>query len=609
MSMLVRRVPLALVLLSALHLPAARALTPGQACEKAATDRLRTCVAAVGKRTLACYRDTGATCTPGDAAIATSLATVAAMAMLKCPDTATVTAAGYSAALTPAGLIARLQEACKSAIASLEARSFGGPHAAVRSTNPSDRSCLDFAFTKGRKHIESALRTQSRCLLNEHRGRPCDATRVNARLASREAASTTSISRKCPSLQELVAVDAATFTARASAQARCLVATAHGATAPLTLDCGPRASVPVPPRATNTQVVLNSTEWGTRCGDGSDYAFRLRLAPTGSPVEKVVVYMQGGGVCYDAATCGSRGSDYFEALSDGMVSGGAMSSTASTNPFRDWTKVYLPYCTQDLHIGGGATSVYGAQTVERFGALNTRASLRYLRDVVWSIMDASDPDGFRPDRMTVLLTGGSAGGYGAAYNYHYALDDLRWVHTTAAPDSGLGMDNGTVAGVIGLGAVIALPDPPAGWGVRPYLPPYCFSAECTEIFTNLLVATQPRLKGTQEQQVLTITNQIDSVQVGTTFFSSTAAWVNTLRASYCAIQGMVGLHSFLGAQSTSIHGMVAGGEFNTVAADGTLLRDWLGGAFADPDGVTDRVESGTLGVDYPGVNPFPCTVD
>jgi hypothetical protein len=36
------------------------------------------------------------------------------------------------------------------------------------------------------------------------------------------------------------------------------------------------------------------------------------------------------------------------------------------------------------------------------------------------------------------------------------------------------------------------------------------------------------------------------------------------------------------------------------------VRDWLVGAFAAPDAVTDRVDEGTLVTDYPGVNTIPC---
>src|SRR4029079_4865930 len=156
---------------------------------------------------------------------------------------------------------------------------------------------------------------------------------------AREAKSATAVQRRCASLSTLVALDPSQFAARATAQAECAVATAHGQTAPLSLDCGPRPAVTVPPVATNTQVVLPFSAWGTRCGDGSDYAFWVRLAPSGQPVGNVVVFMEGGGACFDGPGCASvyaSTPDRFESLGDSMAGGGIMSNTASTNPFRDW---------------------------------------------------------------------------------------------------------------------------------------------------------------------------------------------------------------------------------------------------------------------------------
>ncbi|HKA30234.1 MAG TPA: hypothetical protein VKH82_12710 [Candidatus Binatia bacterium] len=111
-------------------------------------------------------------------------------------------------------------------------------------------------------------------------------------------------------------------------------------------------------------------------------------------------------------------------------------------------------------------------TVHRYGARNVRAALRYVRDVLWTQMDATDPTSFRPDRLTVLLSGSSAGGFGAAYNYHFLLDDLQWAHTTSLLDAGLGMDNGGPDGVFALAATALLPISP-GWGILPYFAPYC----------------------------------------------------------------------------------------------------------------------------------------
>ena len=584
------------------------ASTPGQRCERTASDSLRSCFRKVTRLQQRCYQETGTACAPSDPELLATSTRVQAKVLRRCLDQPTVTAAGYAAPLTPAGLVGRVQEACTAATASLVARSYGGPHAAVRNaTDVSNLDCLDRAFARGRALIDYGLRRQSRCVHRTHAGKTCDTAALASALSARESKTTDRIADRCPvDLATLITIDPATFAARAAAQARCLVAAAHGNTTPLSLDCGPRPAVPVPPRATTVQVVLDHATWGTRCGDGSDYAFRLRLAPVGSPVGNVVVYMQGGGACYSGPGCANVSPSLYEAMNDGMPSSGVMSNTSATNPFRNWTKVFLPYCTQDLHIGGGVADTYNEITVQRYGALDVRAAMRWVRDVVWAETDATDPLGYRGDRMVMLFSGGSAGGYGAAYNYHWVLDDLGWPHTAAAPDAALGMDNGGL-GVIALGAGALVPTSP-GWNVGPYLPPYCSAPECFEIFINLEVATSPRLLAVPEQQFLQVTNQIDNTQRSTTLFPSTAAFVNTLRANYCASQGVPGLHAFLRAESTSIHTQMTGGAWDTAVIGGTPMRDWVGGVFSSPATLIDKVATRTLEADYPGVAPFPCTI-
>jgi hypothetical protein len=614
MSTTTRTLGLALLAGLAMPLASIAAMTPGQVCEKTASDTLRTCVKMGGKLHQKCYQTTGGACLATDPKLVEGLARVSTKILPKCPDQATVQAAGYGAVLTPTGLVDRMENACTSAVASLAARSYGGPHAAVRATaSVADQKCLDRAWRSGQSLIIYNLKQQSICIRNVAAGKTCDPVALAAKLTTRETTTVTRISDHCPNaLSTLVAVDPTVFAARAAAQARCLVATAHGQTAPLTLDCGPRASIPVPARGVDTQIVLPYAIFGSRCGDGSDYAFHLRLAPTGSPVEKIVVHMAGGGACLDGPGCAGTDPDLFEAMSDNLPNGGMMSSTSATNPFRDWTKVSLPYCTQDVHIGGGVPTAYTEITVQRYGALNVRATMQYVRDVIWAELNATDPDGYRADRPLMVFSGTSAGGYGAAYNYHWVLDDLGWVHTTAAPDASLAMDNGIgviagTAGVIAFGSVMLSPTFP-GWNAQPFLPPYCYTDACFEIFGNLELATAPRLLGVPEQQFLMISNQVDDVQRNTTQFASTPAFINTLRTNYCSLQGTPGLHSFLRASTPAIHGEVNDNNWNDAIVGGTVLRDWLGDAMSNPAGVIDKTADGTLQADFAGVLPFPCTI-
>jgi hypothetical protein len=298
----------------------------------------------------------------------------------------------------------------------------------------------------------------------------------------------------------------------------------------------------------------------------------------------------------------------FRATDDGQPTGGYMSDDPMVNPFAGWTRIFLPYCTQDVHIGGGGQSIFTNLTVNRFGALNVRATLRYLRGLLVSQLEETTPAGYRPDNLTVFFAGESAGAFGVQYNYHYVLDDLRWIHTTAVPDAGLALDSGEAANVHLFGDLIVNGVPPGifAWLVKPQLPTYCLDGECA-VGPVLQVATSPRLKAVPEQQILNVSNQVDNTQVGTTFFANVVSWINGVRTSYCANQGLNGIRYWLAARTASYHTILRTTTlFTTQTAGGITVRDWLDDAFADPDAVTDRVDEGTLVADYPGVNPIAC---
>jgi hypothetical protein len=316
------------------------AATPGQRCEKDAAKAVSSCFRAVGTVEWKCYRDGGAACAPGHADVAKALAKLQTKVLDACPDAATVTAAGYPPLLTPSTLVDRLSEACTSNVASLVARTFGGPQAAVRNAaSVTDQACLDRASTKGQSLIDYGYRQYGKCLQKAHAGGVCDPASVGAKIAKREASTVSSITARCPALDGLIGIDPPMFSDRGLGQSRCLTPTAYGHTAPLDLDCGPRASVSVPAPATPTQIVLDSDATGTRCGDGSPYAFWIRLAPTGSPIEKVVIFLPGGGSCLDGPDCAATKPDLFESINDTMSQAGLMSNTKPDNPFLDWTKV------------------------------------------------------------------------------------------------------------------------------------------------------------------------------------------------------------------------------------------------------------------------------
>lgn len=580
--------------------------TPNPAlCAGTAASILSEYVGSLNAAQRRCYEETGERCARDDSEVESAAEQLEDDVLAACPDAATVQAAGYGSLFTPATLNERLRQAGWAEAASLAARSFGGPHGAVLSaTDAAGRQCLVAAHAAASSLVHSAILAQSDCV---RAGDECDTESTNELLVALETQLLTAIESDCDSLPALIAVDAETYASRALAQSRCLTAIAHPDPSPLELDCGPREEIVEAARGEYVQVVLDEAVWGTRCGDGSPFAFWIRLAPEGQPVENVVVGMQGGGVCVFAEDCATRPADLFEAMNDQPPTTGTMSNDPEISPFANWTKVYLPYCNQDVFIGGGATSNFSeTNTVHRFGAVNVRAAMRYLRDLVWRELDATTEEGYRADRMRVLFGGFSAGAFGTLYNYHYLLDDLQWVHTAAYPDAGLALDSGGSLSIAALGILLISDTPPLGWGSRNYLPPYCFATNCG-VGPILLEATSPRLKEVPEQQFLILSNQVDLTQVGTTFFADLPAWINELRRSYCETRNLLGVQYYLPAITQNVHVISPRNDLYTDRpVDGVLMRDWLAGGFSAPDEITDRVEEGTLVDDYPGTMPFDC---
>lgn len=309
------------------------AVDDGLRCEKAAAARLRVCTKKVNAALRRCYVDGGGPCAAADPRISRALAALETRLRRRCPNDAAVQAAGFGSLMTVDGLVARLAEACRGESAALAARTFGGPHGAVIATaDVAAQTCLSTAHRQGSRLVDSAWRVQSGCVRKTRAGRSCDTIAVALAVQSQAAEAVAEIGAACGDLAALVAVDPAQFVARADAQVRCMLAAAHPDPAPLSLDCGPRPALSVSARGVATQVVLDEATRGSRCGDGSSYAFQVRLAPAGAAVEKVVIFMQGGGVCLFEAECAAVSAGLLRALDNGMPSGGFFSTSSTINP-------------------------------------------------------------------------------------------------------------------------------------------------------------------------------------------------------------------------------------------------------------------------------------
>ena len=144
----------------------------------------------------------------------------------------------------------------------------------------------------------------------------------------------------------------------------------------------------------------------TICSDGSPYRFFVHR---GDPA-KLLIEFEGGGACWSGSTCEAEVynkrviSDPELARQAGQLQG-IYDRTNPANPIRDFTHVYIPYCTGDLHWGN-ATTTYtrsnGAPlSIQHKGAVNASTALN------WAADNVAVPE-------QVVVAGCSAGGYGAA---------------------------------------------------------------------------------------------------------------------------------------------------------------------------------------------------
>lgn len=555
---------------------------------------LRQCVSAYGQTQQSCYQATGESCAEGDVGTAAALNDLrAGFGRLAEPD--------LLGLADEEAVIERLQSACASQASSVAWRSYGGPQGAVYSAGGEEtQACLVRAHEVARDYIDESLSEIDLCLASS----ACDPSAVASRRAQLATEAAATIETACArALASQIAINPATFIARAAHQVDCLAATAHSSVAPLELSCGPENADFDAPRGVWTRIPVDSEKWGTRCGDGSDYSFWIRLAPEGEPLDQVLIGLQGGGVCVFEEDCAARlaaSPGLFTADDDEPLSVGIASNDPEVSPFANYTKVYLPYCTQDVFAGGGVVENLGSVQLPRFGSVNLRASIQMVRDLLWQKMDAEGEDGFRSDKIIALFGGWSAGAYGTLYNYHWLLDDLQWPRTIAFPDAGMALDNGSPLGVSGIG-LLKLPS----WGFRPMLPPYCFIADCA-VGPVLYEAISPRLLQVPEQQMLIVSNPKDDIQRQDAFFDNDARWINATRQAYCDTKDLPGIQYYLTSVSEeSLHVVTIRPELWSGSVDGVVMSEWFGRAVSDPSSITDRAEEGDF---VSVIEPFPCDV-
>jgi len=314
----------------------------------------------------------------------------------------------------------------------------------------------------------------------------------------------------------------------------------------------------------------------TVCSDGSPYRFFVH---SGDP-SRLVVEFEGGGACWSAETCASdvykRRVDIGpeEAQSQGLLQG-IYDRENPQNPIREWTHVYVPYCSADIHWGLKDQTYQGLGgpfVIHHRGFANAGSALR------WTVENVPAP-------RQVLVAGCSAGGYGSIMWAPRVLDAYPGAQVAQLADS--------AAGVVPQGFLGVLR---ANWGVEHIWPehiPGVASSDVDPAQATLVdlyrgVAAYYPLASFSEFSRTADTTQLLFTLLAGGLLDPTA-WEAALRASFDQLEAeSPNFHSYLAPGSE--HCIINQASFYTTEVDGVPFSEWLGRLLdsGDPGSVPAR---------------------
>lgn len=172
----------------------------------------------------------------------------------------------------------------------------------------------------------------------------------------------------------------------------------------------------------------------TVCSRGTPFRYFVR----GGAPDKIIIDFRGGGACWNNLTCSLAGSIFAEEAGDladleagigvGGV-GGIYDTSHPDHPFADWTLVHVPYCTGDIHWGDNVAD-YGNFSIQHKGFVNAQAALSWIYERY-------------PAPTHILVTGCSAGAYGAILHSAYVAEHYPDAAVRVLSDSGAGIITST----------------------------------------------------------------------------------------------------------------------------------------------------------------------
>jgi hypothetical protein len=167
----------------------------------------------------------------------------------------------------------------------------------------------------------------------------------------------------------------------------------------------------------------------TICSRGTPFRFFV----VGGDPKKIIIDFRGGGACWNKVTCSIKDSIFSaeapteEAAKAAFATSGAGIYRLSDdrNPLKGWTLVHIPYCTGDVHWGDAVVDYDTNLKIHHKGFVNGQNVLGWIKER------------YQPEE--ILVTGCSAGAYGAIGHSAYVADAYPNAKITVVADSGCGV--------------------------------------------------------------------------------------------------------------------------------------------------------------------------
>lgn len=165
---------------------------------------------------------------------------------------------------------------------------------------------------------------------------------------------------------------------------------------------------------------------GAVCARGTPYSFFVHAGAA----DKLMIYFQGGGACWNADTC-KEGGTFDDAVTADELSRyqGIFDFNNAANPVADYSVVVVAYCTGDVHTGAGEQRFEGEGgtfSIQFDGFTNAQAVLD------WTYTHFEEPS-------ELVITGSSAGAYGALFHAPYILAQYPEAQAVVFGDAGVGV--------------------------------------------------------------------------------------------------------------------------------------------------------------------------